>query len=69
MGSGKHLHSFTTGEKLNMIEEGKIGNCAAGQKYDLPESYVRDWRRKKDKLLTSSKDRQAFPPYILINYL
>ena len=31
-----------------IIEEAEhIGNCAAGRKYDVKESYIRDWRKKQ----------------------
>jgi hypothetical protein len=51
---------------ITEVEE--IENCGVGQKYILKTCITTDWR-KKDKLLASSKDRQAFPPYVLINSL
>ncbi|KAG2466017.1 QRFPR protein, partial [Polypterus senegalus] len=61
MDSSKHLRSFTAGEKLKVILEAeKIGNQAAGRKYGVPESCVRDWRRKKEKLSSCNKNRRAF---------
>ena len=34
-------------EKLRIIEEVEnIGNRAAGRKYDVRESYIRDWHKK-----------------------
>ena len=39
--------SFTAKEKLRIIEEAEnIGNHAAERKYDVRESYIRDWRKK-----------------------
>ena len=41
-------HSFTAKEKLRIIEEAEnIGNRAAGRKYDVSESCIRDWRKKQ----------------------
>ena len=40
--------SFTTKEKLRIIEEAEnVGNRAAGRKYDVSESCIRDWRKEK----------------------
>ena len=37
-------------KKLRIIEEAEnIGNLAAGRKYDVSESFIRDWRKKKKK--------------------
>ena len=42
-----HYHSFTAKEKVRKIEEAEnIENCAAGRKYDVSESCIRDWRKK-----------------------
>ena len=39
--------SFTAKEKLRVIYEAEnIGNCAAGRKYDVRESYIHDWHKK-----------------------
>ena len=41
---------FTTKEKLRIIEEAEnVGNRAMGRKYDVSESCIRDWRKKKKK--------------------
>ena len=41
--------SFTAKEKIKIIEEAEnIGNRAAGRKYDVRESYIRDWRKKQN---------------------
>ena len=38
---------FTAKEKLRIIEEAEnIGNHAAGRKYDVSETYIRDWCKK-----------------------
>jgi hypothetical protein len=48
-------------EKLRIVREAEeIGNCAAGRKYDVPESCIRDWRGKKEMLLKSSGTRRDF---------
>ena len=61
MNSTKRLRSFTVNEKLKVINEAEIiGNRAAGRKYDIDESCIRDWRKKKDLFLNSSGDRRAF---------
>ena len=40
--------SFTAKEKLRITEEAEnIANRAAGRKYDVRESYIRDWRKKQ----------------------
>uniref|UniRef100_A0A8C4STC8 HTH CENPB-type domain-containing protein n=1 Tax=Erpetoichthys calabaricus TaxID=27687 RepID=A0A8C4STC8_ERPCA len=61
MDSSKRLRSFMAGEKLKVILEAeKIGNRAAGRKYGVPESCVRDWRQKKEKLSSCNINRPAF---------
>ena len=36
-------------KKLRIIEEAEnIGNCAAGRKYDVSESCIRDWHKKRN---------------------
>ena len=36
-------------EKLRIIEEAEnVGNRAAGRKYDVSESCIRDWRKKQN---------------------
>jgi hypothetical protein len=53
--------SFTVSETLRIVKEAEeIGNRAAGQKYDIPESCIRDWREKKEILLKSSGTQSAF---------
>jgi transposase-like protein len=43
-----HLRSFTVSEKLRIVREGEeIGNRAAGRKYNVPESCIRDWKREE----------------------
>lgn len=61
MNSGKRLRSFSVREKLKIIREAEeIGNRAAGRKFDVPESCIRDWRKKKDTLLSSNSEKRAF---------
>jgi hypothetical protein len=36
MGSGKRLRLFTADEKLAVIRETEVKNCATGQKHDIP---------------------------------
>jgi transposase-like protein len=58
---GIRLPSFTVNEKLRIVREAEeIGNRAAGRKYDVPESCIRDWRETKEILLKSSGNRRAF---------
>jgi hypothetical protein len=49
-------------EKLRIVQEEaeEIGNHAAGQKYDIPESCIRYWRKKKEMMLKSSGTQRAF---------
>ena len=48
MATRSRYRSFTAKEKLRIIEEAEnIGNRAAGRKYDVRESYIRDWCKKK----------------------
>ena len=64
MATISRYRSFTTKEKLRIIEEAEnVGNCAAGRKYDVSDSCIRDWRKKKKKRLTEKNSRpnhQAF---------
>ena len=54
-------HSFTAKEKLRIIEEEEnIGNRAAGKKYDVRESYIRDWHKNKLRLTEKNSNRQTF---------
>ena len=47
MATRSRYHSFTTKEKLRIIEEAEnVGNCVAGRKYDVSKSCIRDWRKK-----------------------
>ena len=49
MATRSHYRSFLTKEKRRIIEESEnIGNCAAGRKYDVSESCIRDWRKKQN---------------------
>ena len=42
-------HSFTAKEKFRIIEEAEdTGNHAAGRKYDVSESFIRDWHKKQN---------------------
>jgi hypothetical protein len=52
------------GEKLKVIQEATVQ-----QAVNIFRDPVQETGEKKDKLLVSSKDRRAFQPYILINYL
>ena len=48
MATRSRYRSFTAREKLRIIEEAEnIGNRAAGRKYDVSKSYIRDWRKKQ----------------------
>ena len=41
--------SFKAKGKLRIIEEAEnIGNRAAGRKYDVSESCIRDWHKKQN---------------------
>ena len=54
-------HSFTAKEKLRIIEEVEnIGNHAAGRKYDVRESYIRDWHKNKTRLTKKNSNRRTF---------
>jgi hypothetical protein len=44
-----------------MVQEAEeIGNRAAGRKYEVPESCIRDWRENKEMLLKGSGTWRAF---------
>ena len=48
MATRSRYRSFMANEKLRIIEEAEnIGNRAAGRKYDVRESYIRDWHKKQ----------------------
>jgi transposase-like protein len=48
-------------EKLRVVREAEeIGIRAAGRKYDVSESCIRDWRGKIEMLLKSSGTRRDF---------
>ena len=48
MATRSRYRSFMAKEKLRIIEEAEnIGSHAAGRKYDVSESYIRDWRKKQ----------------------
>ena len=48
MATRSRYHSFMAKEKLRTIKAAEnIGNRAAGRKYDVRESYIRDWRKKQ----------------------
>ena len=53
---------FKAKEKLRIIEEAEnIGNHAAGRKYDVRESCIRDWRKKiKTRLTEKNSNCHAF---------
>ena len=52
MATRSRYRSFTAKEKLRIIEEAKnVGNRAAGRKYDMSESCIRDWCKKKKRNL------------------
>ena len=49
MATKSRYPSFTAKEKLGIIEEAEnSGNHAAGRKYDVRESYIRDWHKKQN---------------------
>ena len=56
MTTRSRYHSFTTKEKLRIIEEAEnVGNCVAGRNYDVSESCIRDWRKKKTRLTEKNR--------------
>ena len=49
MSTRSRYRSFTAIENLRIIDKAEnIGNHAAGRKYDVSESCIRDWRKKKN---------------------
>ena len=49
MARRSRYRSFTAKEKLRIIEEAEnVGNRAAGRKYDVSESCIRDWHKKQN---------------------
>lgn len=55
------MRSFTCSEKLKVIKDAEEnGNRASARKFDVSESCIRDWRKKKELLLNSSANRRAF---------
>ena len=49
MATRSRYRSFTAKEKLRITEEAEnIGNRAAGRKYEVGESYIRDWHKKQN---------------------
>ena len=49
MATSSRYRLLTAKEKLRIINEAEhIGNRAAGGKYDVRESYIRDWRKKQN---------------------
>ena len=47
MATRSRYRSFTAKEKVRTIEEAEnIGNRAEGEKYNVSESCIRDWRKK-----------------------
>ena len=47
MATRSRYRSFTAKEKLRIIDEAEnIENRAAGRKYDVSKSCIRDWRKK-----------------------
>jgi hypothetical protein len=58
---GMRLPSFTESEQLRILREAEeIGNRAAGRKYGVPESCIRDWIEKKEMLLKGSGTWRVF---------
>ena len=58
---GIRLRSFTCSEKLKIIKDAEEhGNRASARKFDVSESCIRDWRKKKELLLNSNGNRRAF---------
>ena len=52
MATRSRYRSFTAKEKLRIIDEAEnIENRAAGRKYDVSESCIRDWRKKTERNL------------------
>ena len=48
MATRSRYRSFMAKEKVRIIEEGEnMGNHAAGRKYDVSESCIRDWHKKQ----------------------
>ena len=59
--SSSRYCSFTAKEKLHIIEEAeKTSNRAAGRKYDVSESCIRDWRKNKIRLQQTNTNRHVF---------
>ncbi|KAG0443781.1 hypothetical protein HPB47_014536 [Ixodes persulcatus] len=53
--------SFRAEQKLKIISVAEeIGNRAAGRKYDVDESCIREWRAQKQDLQSASHDRRSF---------
>ena len=51
MATSSHYRLFTAKEKLRIIEDAEnIGNRAAGRKYDVSKSCIRDWLKNKTRL-------------------
>ena len=52
MATRSRYRSITAKEKLRITEEAEnIGNRAAGRKYYVSESCIRDWRKKQNATL------------------
>ena len=53
MATRSRYRLFTVKEKLRIIivEAENVGNRAAGRKYDVSESCIRDWRKKQNATL------------------
>lgn len=55
------MRPFTDGEILKVIHEvEEVSNGAAGLTYDIPESCIRDWINRKEKLKNINKNKIAF---------
>lgn len=55
----KRLHTVSEKLKVTCLAE-EVSNHAAGYKYNIPEWCKTDLRKKKEKLMDSSKSRRVF---------
>ena len=59
--------SFTFEYKLKVVARGaEIGNRAAAREFELDESMIRYWKKKKDVMTKLPKRQYTHPPYAYI---
>lgn len=57
---GLERNAFTAKEKLRVIAYAEAhGNRAAGREFDIPESNIRSWRKKKERLQKMTRTKMA----------